>query len=394
MPAVKYIKKASKNPVGLVALVLLALAIGYFVISARAASSADINHDNKVDVFDLSILLGQWGQTGAGKTADLNGDSAVTITDLSILLSQWGAVVATSPSSTPATERWSTLHPFLSSAFSNTSVGSGIITDPNSPMTATIKQYTTHINSANWSFPVIEASASDPQWTITDSNGTTFTLRIPNSAAPSPGTDAHISLTQPDKRTHYEMWRASKDASGWHAEFIVQTDLLSTGMSNGARASAISHLHGLIRTEEVANLKIPHTLAMGIEYEQLKSGYVWPAKNQDWNGASVYTGTIPMGTMFVIPMSVNIDSLGLTPEGRALAWTLQNYGAHVLLSSGNVTLYAETEVEAQHSAALNKMRTAWAVLRNHLQVVTNNTSTNIAGGGTRAQPPLPEVVAK
>jgi hypothetical protein len=362
--------------------------VGYSIFASRAETvySADLNNDSKVDILDLSMVLTKWGT--ADPVADINDDGRVDINDLSILLSKWGATVA------PAAERWSTLHPFLSSAFSNTSVGSGIITDPNSPMTASLKLHNTYINSARWSFPVYEASTTDPTWTITDSNGFTVTLKIPNAAAPSPGTDSHMSVTQPDKRTNYEMWRASKDALGWHAEYIVKGDLLTDGRSGGARASAISHLHGLIRTEEVAANKIPHSLAMGIEYDQLKSGYVWPARNQDWNGSSVYTGTIPMGTMFVLPKSVNIDSLGLTTDGKALAWTLQNYGAHVLLSAGNVSFYAETEVEAKYPDRLDNYRDAWAILRNHMQVVTNNTATNIAGGGTRYQLPLPEVVAK
>jgi hypothetical protein len=257
-----------------------------------------------------------------------------------------------------------------------------------------LKLHNTYINSARWSFPVHEASESDPTWTITDSNGFTVTLKIPDFAAPAIGTDSHMSVTQPDKRTNYEMWRASKDSSGWHAEYIVKGDLLTDGRSGGARASAISHLHGLIRTEEVAANKIPHALAMGLEYDQLKSGYVWPARNQDWNGASVYTGSIPMGTMFVLPLSVNIDGLGLDADGKALAWTLQNYGAYVLLSAGTVSFYAETEVEAKYPARLDNYRDAWQILRMKMEVVTNSTSTNVAGGGTRLQPTLPEVIAK
>jgi chitodextrinase len=48
----------------------------------------DINFDNAVDVFDLSILLTDWN-TG-GPTADLNHDATVNIYDLSILISNWG----------------------------------------------------------------------------------------------------------------------------------------------------------------------------------------------------------------------------------------------------------------------------------------------------------------
>jgi hypothetical protein len=251
----------------------------------------------------------------------------------------------------------------------------------------------TALNSARWSFPVYEAAESDPIYTITDDGGRTFTMRIPNTATPAAGTDQHMSITQPDRHTDYEMWGASKTDRGWHARYIVKTDLLGTGTLAGARASGISHLHGLIRTEEVGALHIPHTLAMGIDNTQLKSGPVWPARLQDHDGASAYSGTIPMGTMFVIPRTVNLDTLGLSTEGRALAWTLQNYGAHVLLRSSTVALYAETEAEAKHPTKVANLRSAWATLRPYMQVVTNNTADNVAGGGVPLAPALPEVVA-
>ena len=292
------------------------------------------------------------------------------------------------------TARWSTRQPFLSEAFSNTSVGTGLVTDRRSVMTSTLKLNSTALNCARWSFPVYEAAYSDPTWTIVDDNGRSFTLQIPDTAAAAEGTDQHMSIVQPDRRTDFEMWGARKTSSGWDARYVVKTDLLSSGMTGGARASAISHLHGLIRTEEVAALHIPHTLAMGIGNNQLKSGYVWPARSQDGDGVNAYTGTIPMGTMFVIPRTVDIDSLGLSPEGRALAWTLQNYGAHVLLRAGPAALFAETEAEAKYPAKIDAMRSAWVALRPLMEVVTNNTADNVAGGGARLQPTLGEVVAK
>lgn len=54
---------------------------------APPPKQGDINGDGKIDVFDLSILLSQWGKAGTG---DLNSDGVVNITDLSILLSKWG----------------------------------------------------------------------------------------------------------------------------------------------------------------------------------------------------------------------------------------------------------------------------------------------------------------
>ena len=48
----------------------------------------DINCDGAVNIFDLSILLSDWGTSSA--RSDLNHDGTVNIFDLSILLSHWG----------------------------------------------------------------------------------------------------------------------------------------------------------------------------------------------------------------------------------------------------------------------------------------------------------------
>jgi hypothetical protein len=47
----------------------------------------DLNGDGKVNIQDLSIVLGEWGnQTTNG---DANGDNAVNILDLSVVLSNY-----------------------------------------------------------------------------------------------------------------------------------------------------------------------------------------------------------------------------------------------------------------------------------------------------------------
>lgn len=48
----------------------------------------DLNGDNRINIFDLSILLVRWKSSSA--VADLNGDGKVNILDLSILLYRWG----------------------------------------------------------------------------------------------------------------------------------------------------------------------------------------------------------------------------------------------------------------------------------------------------------------
>jgi hypothetical protein len=66
---------------------------------ASATEPADINNDNKVDVFDLSILLSKWNTNDS--LSDLNKDGSVNVFDLSILLSKWGVVsVSSKPNAT------------------------------------------------------------------------------------------------------------------------------------------------------------------------------------------------------------------------------------------------------------------------------------------------------
>jgi hypothetical protein len=54
-----------------------------------ASKLGDLNGDNKVDLKDLSILLGRYNSTNA--QADINKDSRVDLKDLSILLSRYGS---------------------------------------------------------------------------------------------------------------------------------------------------------------------------------------------------------------------------------------------------------------------------------------------------------------
>ncbi len=51
----------------------------------------DINGDGQIDLDDLSILLSNFGNTGAGPTdGDIDGDGDVDLTDLSLMLDVFG----------------------------------------------------------------------------------------------------------------------------------------------------------------------------------------------------------------------------------------------------------------------------------------------------------------
>ena len=48
----------------------------------------DINGDNKVDKYDLALMMAAWGKTGTNNS-DLNGDGKVDKYDFSLLMAYW-----------------------------------------------------------------------------------------------------------------------------------------------------------------------------------------------------------------------------------------------------------------------------------------------------------------
>ena len=61
-----------------------------------APKNPDLNHNHVVDIFDLSILLSQYGKSASTNAntsaADLNWNGIVDLFDLSVMLSRWGTV--------------------------------------------------------------------------------------------------------------------------------------------------------------------------------------------------------------------------------------------------------------------------------------------------------------
>jgi chitodextrinase len=58
--------------------------------AVTTAVNGDLNGDGHVNVFDLSIFLNHWQETGANIPEDFNNDGVVNIFDLSIMLTNYG----------------------------------------------------------------------------------------------------------------------------------------------------------------------------------------------------------------------------------------------------------------------------------------------------------------
>jgi len=67
---------------------------GGVTLASAKKYRGDLNNDGKVDYYDLSILMGNWGKKMKNKTADINNDGKVNDIDFSILVSDWAKYLA------------------------------------------------------------------------------------------------------------------------------------------------------------------------------------------------------------------------------------------------------------------------------------------------------------
>ena len=230
----------------------------------------------------------------------------------------------------PAT-RDAALWPFSVDSPWNTPIGSaatyGDLADGRTAA-ITAPSLRSYINAGSWSLPVHIAVGSDPVATVSSPSGQ-FSLRWPRDARPAAplGGDASLNVIGPNRRTLDEMWEVKGSGRSWTAGHHVTTDLYGSGIGGGgARAYGGSAMGGLIRTWEVIFGFMHHALAMSLPRSLQETGPVWPAALEDVDAATSYGGPIPLGTLFAIPLDVDLFALGLSPQCLLLGLTLQRYG--------------------------------------------------------------------
>lgn len=204
-------------------------------------------------------------------------------------------------------------------------------------------------------------------------------FRIPSSICPSPDTDAHLAIYQPDgwvMEAYEAVVLGNGDVVALMASYFDATGD-GTGYWNGRKASLIPDIAGMIRTGEVARGLIPHALVATVPATLLKAESVWPAYSYDTNNN--YSGTLPMGALLAIPPSVNIANLGLSAKGLVVARAAQDYGIYVGDRGGaGISIQAELNNSDIGDAQGYDLTT---IVR-QLKRVTNNSQARPGGGGT------------
>ena len=196
--------------------------------------------------------------------------------------------------------------------------------------------------------PVYTAAETDPVWTVYaanyenwplygDSEGrpdVTVTFKAPLNLDRSGGDDGHLAVIDGDRLIEVYMgWQAPRPNPAtlvFSAPYVVEQSITGDGLQGGTRAYRGAGIAGQVTLKEVQQGLIPHALPLMLPKAVLQTGWVWPAKGEDifeyGNPAGGWGAR--MGEHFAIPLSVDVNTLGLTTRGAQWAATLRLYGGY------------------------------------------------------------------
>jgi hypothetical protein len=272
------------------------------------------------------------------------------------------------------------------------------------------------VPAAQWSHPVYLASPADPLVAIYQDGSYQRSVQAPAGMRPadpqySAGGDAHLHIVDPTHAVVDEMWQArpytGDHGPGWNASGYTRVDLRSAGVGQGGeRAYGGSAIGGLVREWELRAGTIRHALTMAIPQAHQSPNFIWPATSRDGAPAGNYHGHVSMGQLVAIPASVGADAAGhwsvegfrqalgiQTQAGLEVALAARSYGVYLVDSSDGYNL-AQSEPRAAALAAPVVDQGAGGRsdaqrIFGTLQCVTNNSPSNVGGGGTPLAPTAP-----
>ncbi|MBB3083606.1 malectin domain-containing carbohydrate-binding protein [Geodermatophilus sabuli] len=226
--------------------------------------------------------------------------------------------------------------PFAAASVWNTPIPTNPAIDRNS---AAMVRSVTSSNTATanlyaYGEPVFTAVAGTPtaRVTCTENWGTCDvekrTMRIPAEAQPTTGSDGRMIIVDLVDRVVCDFWQARKAGTGqWTTSWATCADLTGTGSgpNGGATGAGVNALTGVVRTFEMRNLHIPHTLSVATN-NSCSGQFRAPAVKTD--GQSGRADCVPEGARLQLDPSIDVNAIpNMTPGERAVARALQVYGA-------------------------------------------------------------------
>jgi hypothetical protein len=149
---------------------------------------------------------------------------------------------------------------------------------------------------------------------------------FPASAPVEAGSDAHSLVVQAGACMLYELYHASKDASGpgWTAgsgaRFNLNSNALRPDGWTSADAAGLPIFPGLARYDEVNSGVVNHALRFTVQ--QTRSAYIHPATH--FTGSNTNPAVPPMGLRLRLKASFNVASF--TGHSRVILDALRKYG--------------------------------------------------------------------
>jgi hypothetical protein len=199
----------------------------------------------------------------------------------------------------------------------------------------------------------------------------------PEDVLPASGADAHADVFDVENKIIHSFYRLKKVNGEWTTLLYAWTPLDGRGWGDpahfyhGGRATGIAACAGMIRKHEVddGDSMFRHALAISLTDNALSKDYVFPSTSTD-NNTGNYTGSIPEGTLLMLPPSFNTASIQ-TPLIKKIANTLKTYGAYVVDRNYGTPFVIYSEIGANTWTTTNLSYAEFRGLHSALRAVTS-----------------------
>lgn len=200
---------------------------------------------------------------------------------------------------------------------------------------------------SDYSVPIYRLTQPLPSLvTITNNySGRIVNWPIPTTAVPATGSDHHLAVVDPTLNVIDEMWDASWSGTanmtaGGMQHFALNGNGISNPINQTVTASGFAVSGGMVVKEDFTNpltgqldptLSINHALSAALPNKIISNGgFVAPAvAGEVSSGGKVNAGVIPLGALYAIPKSVNVDALNVNPLSKALLRAARDYGIYI-----------------------------------------------------------------